>query len=38
MKKMIKICAVAGAVMLAVGILTTFAAVSFGGAAVWEAE
>ena len=32
MKKMIKICAVAGAVMLAVGILTTFAAVSFGGA------
>ena len=32
MKKMIKICAVAGAVMLVAGILTTFAAVSFGGA------
>ena len=31
MKKMIKICAVAGAVMLVAGILTTFAAVSFGG-------
>ncbi|WP_331512300.1 DUF4097 family beta strand repeat-containing protein [Enterocloster lavalensis] len=29
---MIKICAVAGAVMLVAGILTTFAAVSFGGA------
>ena len=32
MNKMIKICAVAGAVMLVAGILTTFAAVSFGGA------
>ena len=32
MKKMIKICAVAGAVMVVAGILTTFAAVSFGGA------
>ena len=32
MKKMIKICVLAGVIMLLAGIITTFAAVSFGGA------